>query len=148
MPDINKSKIVPYSQKQMYDLVNDVEAYAEFIPWCVSSDIDYRTSDEIRATLAFSRGGLHKAFTTLNRLQPHKMIEIRLVNGPFRHLEGFWRFEPAMNDESHCQVSLDLEFEFNSRLVGMMFGPIFHQIANTLVDSFCSRAEVVYGKQS
>lgn len=144
MPDINKSKIVAYTQEQMYDLVNDVESYCEFIPWCVSSHIESSTADEIRATLAFSRGGLYKAFTTLNRLQPHKMIEIRLVNGPFRHLEGFWRFEAVEN--GHCRVSLDLEFEFNSRLVGMMFGPIFHQIANTLVDSFCNRAEVVYDR--
>lgn len=130
----------------MYKLVNDVASYADFIPWCVSSRIDSCTHDEIRATLAFSRGGLHKAFTTLNRLQPHKMIEIRLVNGPFKHLEGFWRFEEVAN--GHCRVALDLEFEFSSRLVGMMFGPIFHQIANTLVDSFCSRAEVVYGQKS
>lgn len=146
MPDINRSQVVPYSQEQMYKLVNDIESYCEFIPWCVSSRIDSCAPDEIRATLAFSRGGLYKAFTTLNRLQPQKMIEIRLVNGSFKHLEGFWRFEEVEN--GHCRVLLDLKFEFNSRLVSMMFGPIFHQIANTLVDAFCSRAEVVYGQKS
>ena len=143
MTDINKSKVVSYSQEQMYKLVNDIESYSEFIPWCVSSHIESCLPDELHATLAFSRGGLHKSFTTLNRLQPHKMIEIRLVNGPFKHLEGFWRFDSV--GEGQCRVSLDLEFEFTSRLVGMVFGPIFHQIANTLVEAFCQRAEVVYG---
>ena len=145
MPDINKTKLVPYTQEQMYALVNDVESYAEFVPFCVSSTIDSCAHDEVHATLAFARGGLHKAFTTLNRLQPHKMIEIRLINGPFKHLEGFWRFEQMGTD--HCRVSLDLQFEFSSRLLAMMFGPFFHQIASMLVDSFCKRAETVYGKK-
>ena len=143
MPDINKSKIVIYTQEQMYELVNDVGSYSQFIPWCTSSDVISSTEDELRATLAFSRGALHKSFTTLNRLQPHKMIEIRLIDGPFKQLEGFWRFDEASNN--HCRVSLDLEFEFSSRLVAMMFGPVFHQIASTLVDSFCNRAKIIYG---
>ena len=146
MPDINKTKQVPYSQEEMYHLVNDVETYSEFIPWCVSSQVLSRSVDEVKGTLAFARGGLHKAFTTLNRLQPHKMIEIRLLEGPFRHLEGFWRFEAK--DSGLCQVSLDLEFEFSSRLVQLVFGPVFNQVANTLVDAFCKRAEVVYSKKT
>lgn len=126
----------------MYRLVNDVRRYPEFIPWCVSSHILSATEDEVRATLAFSRGGFYKSFTTLNRLQPHQMIEIRLINGPFKHLEGFWRFEPV--DHDRCRVSLDLEFEFSSRWIQMMFGPVFHPIANKLVEAFCERAKVVY----
>lgn len=145
MPDIRKTKIVPYTQEQMYDLVTDVESYPEFVPWCVSSHVINRTPEEVRGTLAFARGGLHKEFTTLNRLQPHKMIEIRLINGPFRHLEGFWRFETVAS--GHCRVSLDLEFEFSSRLVKLVFGPIFNQVANTLVDAFCNRAKIVYGSE-
>lgn len=144
MPTINKSAEVAYTQEQMYQLVNDIEDYPEFIPWCVSSEIISRTPDEVRATLSFASGGMQKSFTTLNRLQPHKMIEIRLVHGPFRQLEGFWRFEPSGNSQS--RVMLDLEFEFSNKILAMMFGPVFHQVASTLVDAFIKRADSVYGQ--
>ena len=145
MPDINKSKVVSYTPEQMYELVNDVESYSQFVPYCSESRIVSCQRDEVHAKLSFSSSGLHKSFETLNRLQPHKMIEIRLVNGPFKHLEGFWRFE-AVND-NHCRVSLDLEFEFASRWLALMFGPIFNQVASMLVDAFCKRADAVYGKK-
>ncbi|RMD79260.1 MAG: type II toxin-antitoxin system RatA family toxin, partial [Gammaproteobacteria bacterium] len=77
--------------------------------------------------------------------RPPKMIEMRLVEGPFRHLQGFWRFEPV--GEGGCRVSLDLEFEFASRLMGLALGPVFHQIANTLVEAFSQRAAQVYGRR-
>lgn len=146
MPNINKSKVVSYPQNQMYELVNDVESYSEFVPFCSESRIDSCTHEEIRATLSFARGGFSKSFTTLNRLQPHRMIEIQLINGPFRQLEGFWRFEPLEGDR--CRVSLDLEFEFASRWLALMFGPLFNQVATLLVDAFCERADVVYEKKA
>lgn len=146
MPSIKKMKIISYSQEQMYALVNDVARYKEFVPWCTQSDILSQTEDEIKATLAFSGSGLSKSFTTLNRLLPHKMIEIRLIDGPFRHLEGFWQFDAMLN--AHSKVSLDLEFEFTTKIMGMMFGPFFNQIASTLVDAFCKRAEKVYGEHA
>lgn len=144
MPVINKSKIVPYGQKDMYDLVNDIESYPQFVPFCSDSQIESRTDNEIRAMLSFSKGGLSKSFTTLNRLQPYKIVEIRLVNGPFRQLEGFWQFEAL--DTGGCRVLLDLEFEFSSWWLSLMFGPLFHQVANLLVDAFCKRANIIYGK--
>lgn len=144
MPSIKKAKVVPYSQQQMYALVNDVAKYHEFVPWCVESTVLDQNEDEIRATLGFASKGLSKSFTTLNRLQPHKMIEIRLVDGPFRHLEGFWQFDALEAGKS--RVSLDLEFEFSAKLVSMMFGPVFNQVASTLVDAFCNRAMEVYVK--
>lgn len=145
MPDIKRRKTVPYSQEQMFNLVNDIESYSAFLPYCAQSNIDRATAEEIHATLTFAKGGLQKSFTTLNRLQPHKMIEMRLVDGPFKHLEGFWQFEAT---KTGCCVSLDLEFEFASRLLGLMFGPLFNQVASMLVDAFSKRAEVVYGKSS
>ena len=145
MPDINRHKIVPYTQEQMYALVNDVESYSQFLPHCINSQVLSCARDEVHATLTFSRGGMYKSFTTLNRLQPHKMIEIRLVNGPFKQLEGFWRFD--MCDGDLCKVSLDLEFEFSSRLLALMFGPLFNQVASMLVDAFCRRAQTVYGEK-
>lgn len=143
MSVVHKSVIVPYTQKQMYDLVNNIDQYSQFVPACESSQILHQTEDEIRASLSFSKNGIKKSFTTLNRLQPHKMIEIRLVNGPFKRLEGFWRFE-ALPDNS-CKVILDLEFEFSTTILRIMFGPVFHQASIMLIDAFQSRAREVYG---
>lgn len=136
---------MPYSAAEMYALVDDIEAYAEFLPWCDASRVLSRNDEEVRGMLALAHGGVHKSFTTLNRLQKNKMIEIRLVEGPFRHLEGFWRFEALA--ENACKVRLDLDFEFANKLVALAFGPVFNRIANTLVDAFCKRAVDVYGKR-
>jgi len=128
----------------MFVLVNDIDAYASFLPWCRSSQVLSRSEDEVQAIIEIAHGGLHRSFTTLNRLQTDKMVEMRLVEGPFRRLDGFWRFD-ALSDQA-CKVSLDLNFEFSSRLVALAMGPIFSQITNTMVDSFCKRAREVYGK--
>lgn len=144
MTDIKRTAVMPYSASQMFDLVNAIDDYPKFIPWCHSAQIISRDDDEIRATLDFSRGGMHKSFTTSNRLQKDKMIQIRLLNGPFKHLEGFWRFDPI--SENSCQVTFDLEFEFSNKLLGFAFGPLFTQVTNMLVDSFRKRADEVYGK--
>jgi len=140
---INKFALVPYSPAQMFALVDDIEAYPEFLPWCKSARVLSRSEDEVRATIELSRGGVEKSFTTCNRNQKNKMIEMRLVEGPFRRLEGFWRFDPL--GEDGCKVSLDLEFEFASRMLGMVIGPVFSQIANSRVDSFQQRAVEAYG---
>lgn len=142
MTIIKRDKVVVYSPRQMFELVNKIEDYPLFVPWCKSSEVLSRDADEIRARLHFSRGGFNKSFTTSNRLQENKMIEIRLLDGPFQQLEGFWRFEPV-NDG--CHISLDLEFEFANKLMGTMLTPMFHPIANALVDVFCKHAEKVYG---
>lgn len=142
MTIIKRDAIVSYSPNQMFDLVNQIEDYPQFIPWCKSTHILSRDSDEIRARLDFARAGFEKSFTTCNRLQENKMIEIRLLDGPFRQLEGFWSFEAIPEG---CMISLNLEFEFSSKLIGMMFSPVFHPVANSLVDVFCKRAEEVYG---
>jgi ribosome-associated toxin RatA of RatAB toxin-antitoxin module len=146
MTTISRSALVPYSAEQMYVLVDDIESYPKFLPWCLSAEVLSRDEDEVRAVVQLARGGLQKSFITCNRLQKNKMIEIRLLEGPFRHLEGFWRFD-ALAPES-CKVSLDMDFEFSNRLIGMVFGPVFHQITNTLVDAFCQRANDIYGKDT
>ncbi len=143
MTIINKAAKVVYSPDQMYELVNRIEDYPHFVPWCKSTEILSRDPDEIKARLFFARGGLEKSFTTCNRLQENKMVEIRLLDGPFRMLEGFWRFETIPEG---CRISLDLEFEFSNKVVGMMFSHLFNPIANMLVDVFCQRAKDVYGE--
>jgi ribosome-associated toxin RatA of RatAB toxin-antitoxin module len=145
MSVIHRSALVPYHPAEMFALVDGIEDYPAFLPWCRKARVLSRSGDEVRAELEMARGGFEKSFTTRNRLQQNKMIEIRLVEGPFRHLDGYWRFE-AIGD-SACKVSLDLDFEFSNRLVGLAMGPLFTQIANTLVDSFCKRAADVYGKR-
>src|SRR3989338_8227263 len=93
MPIIHRSAIIPYSEAQMYELVNDIARYQEFVPYCISSIVHEKTETEIRATLILSAKGMQKSFTTLNRLQKNRMMEIQLIDGPFKQLEGFWRFE-------------------------------------------------------
>ena len=144
MATVSRSALVPYAPQRMFDLVNDVPSYPEFLPWCASTEVLEDKPDEMLARLDLSFGGLKKSFTTRNRLQPGKMIEIRLVDGPFHHLEGFWRFN-ALADGDACKVVLDMEFDFSTPLVKFAFGPVFTQIANSLVDAFTKRARELYG---
>ncbi len=102
MPIIHHDLTVPYSVAEMYQIVNDIEAYAHFLPWCKESRVLSQNDDEIQALLTLAGGGFQKSFTTCNRLQHNKMIEIKLLDGPFRQLEGFWRFEPVGNG---CQIT-------------------------------------------
>lgn len=144
MPSVNKSALVEYKAQDMFNIVDDVDKYAEFLPWCGSSTVMSRTADEVRASVEISHSGIKKTFTTMNRIQPGKIIEVQLIEGPFKHLHGFWRFEPI--GDKGCKVTLDLEYEFSSKLLGIAIGPVFTQIANTLIDAFCKRAEAIYGK--
>lgn len=144
MTTISRSALVPYSARAMYDLVEDVDKYKEFLPWCTDSGVISRDGDEMKAFVTISKSGIKKSFTTLNRSQPGKMVEIRLVEGPFKRLDGYWRFQQLREDAS--KVSLDLEFEFANSIVRLAFGRIFDELANRLVDSFVKRAEQVYGK--
>jgi len=145
MTIINKSALVPYSALEMYQLVDDIESYPEFLPWCGGSEVISRNEDEAKASILLSRSGIKKTFTTLNRLQHGKMIEMRLIEGPFRHLEGFWRFESLSDTAS--KIMFDIEFEFSNKLLAMTVGPVFSQITNTMVDAFTIRAVEVYGKR-
>lgn len=141
MTVVAKSKTVNYSCEQMYQLVNQVEYYDEFIPYCSQTQVHHRDEDEVQATVVIAAAGISKSFTTRNLLQKNKMIEIRLIDGPFKHLEGFWRFNPV---DKGCQISLDLEFEFASHMFSMFLGPVFEQVSEKMVDAFCERANNVY----
>jgi len=141
---INKTALIPYSAAKMYDLVADVDSYQHFLPWCGDSKILSQTDDEVQGQVRIQHMGMDKTFTTLNRMQKNKMIEMRLIDGPFKQLQGFWRFDSL--DENACKISLDLEFEFSNKIMSLAFGPIFSQIANSMVDAFCKRAIAVYGQ--
>ncbi|MDI9818734.1 MULTISPECIES: type II toxin-antitoxin system RatA family toxin [unclassified Legionella] len=143
MTIVKKTRVVSFSCEQMYQLVNDVEHYAEFLPYCSQSLVHHRDEDEVQATLLIAAAGVSKSFTTRNLLQANKMIEIRLVDGPFKHLEGFWRFDEVPEG---CQISFDLEFEFAGWMFSMLLGSVFEQVTEKMVDAFCERAEALYGK--
>ncbi|MBK8898983.1 MAG: type II toxin-antitoxin system RatA family toxin [Candidatus Competibacteraceae bacterium] len=144
MATVNKSALVLYSAAEMYGLVENIEAYPQFLPWCRSARILSRSADEVRATIEMAKSGVHKSFTTCNRMQPNKMIDIRLLEGPFKRLQGYWRFESLRAGAS--KVSLDMEFEFANTLLRVAVEPVFKQIANSLVDAFCKRAVDLYGR--
>lgn len=141
---MSKSALVSYDAGEMFDIVNDIESYPQFLPWCGSAEVSFRSEDEVQASIEISHSGIHKTFTTRNRLQKDKMIEVRLVDGPFKQLEGFWQFKNLGNQG--CKVSLDLEYEFSSKMLAMVVGPVFNQIATSLVDAFCKRADQIHGK--
>ena len=135
-----------YSPAEMYDLVNDVDSYAKFLPWCRSSAVLDETETEMRASVEIAKGVLNKTFTTRNSLTKNSRIGMELIDGPFRQLHGFWLFEP-LKTEGACRVNLELEFEFNNAMMSLAAKPIFMQIANSLVDAFCKRATEVYGER-
>jgi len=143
MPQVNKSALVPFSASQMYKLVADIDAYQDFLPWCGHSEVLSREDDVVVGTVTIAKGGVNKSFTTENHQQVNKYIEVKLVDGPFKKLEGYWRFDALKEDA--CKVSLDLEYEFSNKLLGMVVGPVFNQVANTMVDSFVKQARGTYG---
>ena len=143
MTTISRHALVNYPAADMYQLVADIQSYSEFLPWCASASILSSTDEEVEARIDIAYKGVNKSFTTRNRLQPGKTMEMHLVNGPFKNLQGFWRFESL--DDSACKVLLDLDFEFSNKLVAMTIGKVFNEIAGTLVDSFCRRADEIYG---
>jgi ribosome-associated toxin RatA of RatAB toxin-antitoxin module len=141
---IHKTAIVPYSAEQMYVLVNDIETYPQFLPWCKSASILSQNGTHIVASIAMGISGLEKSFTTNNVLEPNNSIEMRLLEGPFSHLHGFWKFQQLGHDG--CKISFDMQFEITNKLLKMTLGPVFSKIVNSLVDAFVKRANELYGK--
>jgi ribosome-associated toxin RatA of RatAB toxin-antitoxin module len=142
MAVVHKSVLLPFSAEQMFSLVNGIEEYPKFLPWCGGTEILRREDNKVVASIAINYHGVKHAFTTENVNQPPNLIRITLVEGPFRHLDGTWAFKPLRADA--CKVELELHYEFSSKLLEKVIGPVFHMIANNMVDAFCKRAEEVY----
>lgn len=145
MTTIHRSAIVPYSAHDMYVLVADIGAYREFLPWCGGARVLSSKDGEVIASIDIAYKGVHKSFTTRNHLQADKIIEMRLLDGPFSHLHGVWQFAPL--DEQACKISLDMEFAVANRLMSLAITPVFTTISNQLVDCFRQRADALYGKK-
>ncbi|MFQ5995505.1 MAG: type II toxin-antitoxin system RatA family toxin [Acidiferrobacterales bacterium] len=146
MNAIKRSALVPYSAQEMYDLVADVKSYPQFLPWCGGARIISQNDDEMIASIDIDFHRIRKSFTTRNRLQQGKLMEVRLIEGPFKQLQGLWQFYAL--DSRHSKISLDLEFDFASRVLSLTLGPVFANIANSLVGSFTKRALELYGERS
>jgi len=143
MHHISKSAIVPYSPQQMFELVNNIDDYSQFLNWCDSSSILNQSDDQITASVQINQGGLKQSFSTLNTLTPYKSIEMQLLDGPFDELSGEWRFETL--GENASKVHLTLQFKFKSMLIDMALSPIFKSISNSQLDAFVARAKYIYG---
>jgi ribosome-associated toxin RatA of RatAB toxin-antitoxin module len=126
----------------MFDLVNDIESYPQFLPWCSQSRIIKREGNIVEAELSISKGGFQKSFSTRNELDMGKEINVSLIDGPFSHLAGIWQFQPLREDAS--KILFNLDFELSGRLASLAFGAVFNQICNTMVSSFTQRAKIVY----
>jgi ribosome-associated toxin RatA of RatAB toxin-antitoxin module len=143
MHRISKSAIVPYTPQQMFELVNNIDDYSQFLNWCDSSSILNESGNQITASVQINQGGLKQSFSTLNTLTPYKSIEMQLLDGPFDELSGEWRFETL--GENASKVHLTLQFKFKSMVIDMALSPIFKSIANSQLDAFVARAKYIYG---
>ena len=134
---------MPFSCSQMYELINDIAAYPEYMPGCAGAEILQRGDDWLTARLDLSGAGLKKSFVTRNTLDAPKSILMALETGPFKSLAGNWQFEKL--DECACKVSFYLEFEFSNKLLGMTVGKLFEKVASEQLDAICLRAKSIYG---
>lgn len=143
MTHIQRSALLPYAASRLFELVNRVEHYPEFLPWCAAAEVLEESPEHMCASLTVAKAGMTQSFTTRNSLVPGQRIEMRLDQGPFKELHGVWEFK-ALGD-SACKISLDLHFSYAGPVVKATLGPLFNQAANTMVDAFCQRAKEVFG---
>ncbi len=146
MPEVSKTVIVPYTPAQMFALVDDVERYPEFLPWCTGAEASLHSETMLRATLHIGYRGVRQAFSTENHMRaPHEM-SIKLLDGPFRSLDGLWKFSDLAG--KGCKIEFRLAYEFSNRVLATLVGPVFSHIADTMVEAFVKRADKVYGSES
>jgi ribosome-associated toxin RatA of RatAB toxin-antitoxin module len=143
MPQISRNALVMYSCQAIFDLVNDIEKYTEFLPNCTNASVIEAKGDELVGAVEIKKGPVCKTFTTRNTLSKYDKITMELVNGPFKYLHGHWSFTRL--DENACKVELTLDYEFSSKLVEIAFGGLFKEVASNMVLAFTQRAKQVYG---
>lgn len=139
---VSRSALVNFSAQQMFDLINDIEAYPEYMDGCVGAKILKREGDWLEARLDLRKAGVGQSFVTRNHLQPPEKMTMSLLNGPFKSLQGCWSLTPL--GEQACKVNFELEFELSNKLLGMAVGKLFESVATKQVDALCERARQVY----
>ncbi len=143
---VRKSVLIEHSSQQMFDLVDRVEDYPQFLPWCSLTRCEFRDDTKTVATLHINYHNVKSHVTTENEKESPSSMKIRLVDGPFRRLEGLWRFKPL--SAQACKIEFQLSYEFSSKTFEKVIGPVFSQIANSFVDAFVRRANEVHGVPS
>ena len=143
MPAVSKTVLVSHSAQQMYELVANCEDYPAFLPWCAGGRILEQKGEHVFAELKIDFKGIKQSFSTDNVNVPGERIDMRLREGPFKSLEGHWRFTPL--SEEACRVDFSLEYHFSNAILEKVVGPVFGHIAATFVDAFVQRADAVYG---
>lgn len=144
MPSVHKTVLLPYSAEQMYALVDDVERYPAFLPWCSAATVHERAPGRMVATLGIHFKGIRQSFSTVNEMHAPHSIGMTLRDGPFSTLDGIWRFHTLRHDA--CKVEFRLDYSFKSGLLGQALLPVFDPIARSFVDAFVRRAEQVYAR--
>jgi ribosome-associated toxin RatA of RatAB toxin-antitoxin module len=145
MATLERSALLRFPAAAMYELVADIEAYPGFLPGCVAATVEQREGDRVRARLGFNVKGLKDSFATENQLQPGRSIRMRLVDGPFRQLDGTWEFLPLAEDA--CKVTLKLSLDFGSRILESTLSPWLDRAVNGLIEAFRRRAESLHGQR-
>jgi ribosome-associated toxin RatA of RatAB toxin-antitoxin module len=143
MAKLVRNALVMYSCEQMFALVNDIDAYPQFIPNCADAKCRKLADNKLEGSLLINKAGISKWFTTENELVSNQLINMRLLNGPFKQLHGSWRFTPL--DDHACKVELELEFEFSSKMIELAFGKVFNHVTSNMVTAFTQRAKQIYG---
>ncbi len=143
MAQVEKSVLVEHSSRAMYGLVDSVEDYPLFLPWCGGTEVKWRDDMTTVATIHIDYMGVKQSFTTENSKSPHSEMNLSLQEGPFTHLQGHWRFLAL--GESACKVEFRLSYTFSSRVLETVLTPVFNHIANTFVDAFVTRADTLFG---
>lgn len=145
MNKVEKTVLVMHSAKEMFTLVDTVEDYPHFLPWCGGVDVLERTDTTTSATLHINYHGIKQQFTTTNSKVFPDSMDIALKNGPFKHLEGDWRFIALRPDA--CKIEFRLNYEFANSFLEKLISPVFHHIASTFVDSFVTQADIIYANK-
>lgn len=143
MMNISKSALLPYSARQMYDVVADIRSYPDFLNWCAATEIISENSEEVVATVVVAYTKLNMEFTTRNLNTPHQSIKLDLVSGPFTSLQGEWSFL-SLSDEA-CKVSLNMSFDLEQSLTKRIMAKVFTHIVTAQLDAFQARAKTLYG---
>jgi len=143
MPIVNKTLIVPFTTAQMYDLVNDLESYPQFLPWCRATEVHSRTHDALKATIYIAKGPVEHSITTVNTMQAQQLINMEYVAGPFRSCKGAWTFDNLADTQS--RISFSMEYIFKNRLTAIALEPFFQPMTNNMIEAFYKRAEQIYG---
>ena len=147
MKNVHKSVLIWYSAEEMFALVTDVAHYPDFLPWCDHASVLAVEPQGMKAEIGIAFGGIRQTFTTRNTHVEGRDVRMKLVDGPFSHLDGHWKFIPlGQPGQRACKVDLQLHYSFKNAALAALVGPVFDKIAGNLVDAFVKRAEQVYGE--